>query len=160
MRLAQIAVIGRSRELGCAGGLIWDLPEDLKFFRRETQGHPVVMGRRTFESLPGVLPGRTNIVLSSKEQPYPANVQQYRSFEDFLQEWKDYEGTVYVIGGGPLYKQSLPFCDELVLTLADADAPEADTWYPEYDPNDYVATLIDQRVENGIPYRHVRFVKK
>ena len=97
MKLIEIAAIGQNRELGKGNAMIWHLPADLKFFRQQTQGHAIVMGRKTFESLPKKLPGRHHIVISST-MPASEDVEVFESLDAFFDAYKHHDQTVYVIG--------------------------------------------------------------
>ncbi|CCH89735.1 Dihydrofolate reductase [Modestobacter italicus] len=117
--------------IGADGALPWHLPEDLRLFRALTLGSTVVMGRRTWESLPPrvrPLPGRRNVVLSSTLDPADAGVEVARSVDDVLA----LDGDVWVIGGGEVYAALLPHADEVVVTEVDAQLP-GDTWAPALD---------------------------
>ncbi|WP_369141045.1 dihydrofolate reductase [Modestobacter versicolor] len=117
--------------IGADGTLPWHLPEDLRLFRALTTGGTVVMGRRTWESLPPryrPLPGRRNVVLSSTLDPAVAGVQVARSVADVLA----LDGDVWVIGGGGVYAAFLPHADEVVVTEVDTRVA-GDTWAPELD---------------------------
>jgi dihydrofolate reductase len=127
-------VWARSRDgvIGAGGSLPWHLPEDLRLFRALTLGGTVVMGRRTWESLPArfrPLPGRRNVVLSSTLDPADAGVEVARSVADVLATGED----LWVIGGGAVYAAFLPHADELVVTEVDAE-PAGDTLAPELGP--------------------------
>ena len=91
MDINLIAAIGKNNELGYNKDLIWKIKGDLKFFKNTTIGHPVVMGRRTFESLPKVLPQRENIVISSTMEDVNKEIKLYRSVKEFLEEYKKYK---------------------------------------------------------------------
>lgn len=132
--LSVIAVIGRNRELGKDGRLLWRIPEDMRRFRTLTMDHPVIMGRKTWESLPEKfrpLPGRTNIVVTrqvsyeAKEAIVVGSFEAARAMVAMCRE-------TFVIGGGELYAAALPRTDRLYLTLVDAEA-EADTFFPPYE---------------------------
>lgn len=161
MKLAMIAAIGAHNQLGLNGDMPWkrSLSSDLKFFRKTTAHHPMVMGRKTFESLPGLLPGREHLVITSSNLPAQEHLQTYPDLESFLQAWKDSDQTVYVIGGGSIYRQFLPYADELILTQIDSDF-DADTWFPQFDASQYGQTLLDTVEENGYTYRHIRYRRK
>ena len=109
----------------------WHQPADLQRFKKNTMGHPLVMGRKTFESLPGLLPGRQHIVLTRNEN-YKANGC------DVVTNWKQIEeltsksSTVFVIGGADIYKYALPIAKHLYTTIVHADL-EGDTYFPEWD---------------------------
>ena len=128
MKLAIIAAVGRNRAIGNGGKLPWHLSEDLKRFKRLTTGCPVLMGRKTWESLGRPLPGRRNVVLSSSPV---AAVETYASAEEALHALDSAE-RVFVIGGGLVYARLLERADELYLTLVNRDV-EADTFFPPYE---------------------------
>ncbi len=128
MRLALIAAVARNRVIGRGGKIPWHIPEDLKRFKRLTLGHAVLMGRRTWESLGRPLPGRRNVVVSSREVP---GVESYRTVEEALGALAGAE-RVFVIGGAALYERVLACADELYLTLVDQE-PEGDTRFPPYE---------------------------
>ena len=150
MSFSIIAAIGRNRELGSKGGLIWRLPEDTQFFKRKTMGHMVVMGRKTRDSLPPRgLVGREMIVLS----------RSFLTFEDFMKTApKDRE--VFVIGGGSIYEQFLPYVDTLYLTEVDATSDKADVFFPEVDYSKYDREVLGAGADNGISYTFVKYTKK
>jgi len=157
-RVALIAAIGeRTRAIGHGNGLLWHLPEDLKLFRARTSGHPVVMGRRTWESLPErfrPLPGRTNIVVTRDSAYEAAGAEVATTLEDALARAKLAPGgeETFVIGGGQLYTSALPFADRLYLTLVDDDA-EGDTFFPEYP--EFTKIIEDRAIESTPPSRFV-----
>lgn len=142
-RTSIIAAIGRQREIGAHGGLLWHIPGDMAYFRSVTAGKPVMMGRRTYDSLPPrfrPLPGRTNIVLQRADEMPPAeeNVVVAHTIDDALaaaRRMAEESGAdeVFVIGGGSVYAQALPYADRLYLTVVDADFPDADTFFPPYE---------------------------
>lgn len=128
-----IAAIDRRRAIGFENKLLYWLPNDLKRFKTLTTGHTVLMGRRTFESLPkGALPNRRNIVLSSSPGLELPGAEVYRSLEEALASCRTDE-QVYVMGGASLYRQTLPLADLLCLTEIDAEAKDADAFFPEID---------------------------
>jgi dihydrofolate reductase len=121
----------RGGVIGAGGGLPWHLPEDLKLFREITMGATVVMGRRTWESLPErfrPLPGRTNVVLTSDDVWSADGARRASSVEEALAE----DGPLWVIGGGAVYASFLPHADRLVVTDIDVDVA-GDTWAPRLD---------------------------
>lgn len=128
MKLAIIAALNHRRAIGRDGKLPWHIPEDLKRFKRLTTGYPVLMGRRTWESLGRPLPGRRNVVLSSAPVP---GIESYPSIEESLRALASAE-RVFVIGGGNVYAQLIDRADELYLTLVDRDV-EADAFFPPYE---------------------------
>ncbi|PCI30231.1 diacylglycerol kinase [Candidatus Wolfebacteria bacterium] len=137
-KISIIASIGRNRELGRGNDLIWRSKEDMQHFMDTTMGHPVIMGRKTYESIPAKyrpLKGRENIVITRNPEwkPEEEGVQIFNSIEDALKyaRSKDTE-EVFVAGGGQIYSTSLPFTDRMYLTLIDDTVPDSDTFFPDY----------------------------
>ena len=158
MILSMIAAVGRNLEIGKDNALLWRLEGDLPFFKKTTLGRTVIMGRRTFESLPKALPGRRNIVIT-REETYPApGAETARSPMEALRLVKD-EEEVFVIGGGAVYAAFLDRADRLYLTEAEAEDPEADAFFPRFQPALWERTVLDVN-EKGIPYEHVLYVRK
>ena len=139
MRLSLIVAMSRNRVIGDRGRLPWSLPGDLARFRRLTMGHTVIMGRQTYQSLGGPLPGRTNVVLSrsGKFDP-PVGVERCDSLEAAIRR-HDADDEVFVIGGQEVYRQALPIADRICLTLVDGDY-EGDAVFPEFDRSCFVQT--------------------
>ena len=130
--ISIIAAIGENRELGKDNRLLWHIPEDMKRFRYLTKGHPVMMGRKTFESIGRPLPGRTNIVITRNADYRAEGCIVVDSIEKAIKEAKKRDQEeIFVIGGGEIYKQALPLADKLYLTVVHASAP-ADTYFPDY----------------------------
>ena len=129
-RLIAIVGMASNRVIGKNGTLPWHLPEDLKFFKKTTMGHPILMGRKTFESIGKPLPGRQNIVLSSTLPPREG-VDENRNFGELAQVCESSQ-TVFLIGGAQLFDTLLPQCDGLYLTWIEHPY-EGDTWFPEFE---------------------------
>lgn len=135
-----IAAIGQNRELGNNNQLLWHLPEDLKRFKELTNGHPVIMGRKTFESIPEKfrpLPNRTNIVVSRNlDLALPEGVLAALSLEEAIVLAQKAPGSeeIFIIGGGQIYTEAVEkkLADRLYLTLVEKTFPEADVFFPEY----------------------------
>jgi len=145
--ISAIAVIGQNHELGKNNELLWQVPGDLPRFKQFTMGHPVIMGRKTFESIGRELPGRTNIVISRKGE--------IDSLEKALELAKKSPGCeeIFVIGGGEIYKLAMPMIQKLYLTVVEASA-EADTFFPDY--ADFKKELVNEsHEENGIKFRYL-----
>jgi dihydrofolate reductase len=127
-----IAGIGKNRELGWKNKLLWNIPEDLQWFRDKTNGHPVIMGRKTHESIGRVLPNRTNIVISRDPSYTAAGCIVCQTFEEAVEQAKQKDTEeVFVIGGASVYAQAIPIAQKLYLTVVDAEFT-ADTFFPEY----------------------------
>ena len=131
-RLTLIVARARNGVIGRDGSLPWRLPEDLAFFKRTTMGRPIVMGRRTWESIGRPLPGRRSIVVSRQAGLAAAGAEVVPSLDDALRLCGD-SPEVFVIGGAQLYAEALPRADRLIVTEIDADF-EGDTHWPAPDP--------------------------
>ena len=138
IRLAIVVAMAKDNVIGREGGLPWHLPGDLKWFKQVTLGKPVIMGRKTFESIGKALPGRANIVISGNRDFSPEGVVVVPSFEAAVAEAEAGarlagEAEVMVIGGGAVYREAIGRADRLYITHVDA-TPEGDTHFPEIDP--------------------------
>jgi dihydrofolate reductase len=131
-RITLIVARARNGVIGRAGTLPWRLPEDLAFFKRTTMGHPIVMGRRTWESIGRPLPGRRNIVVSRQAGFVAAGAEVVPSLDEALCLCAG-AGELFVIGGAQLYGEALPRADRLIVTEIDADF-DGDTHWPAPDP--------------------------
>lgn len=158
MTLSIIVAMGRDRAIGAAGDMAFHIKPDLRRFRDITMGHPVVMGRRTFESLPkGALPGRRNIVVSRNPAFSAPATETAPSLSDALALVADAE-QVFIIGGASVYAQALPLATKMYLTVVDADFPEADTFFPVFDENQWTPTDESQPATDpatGLSYRFI-----
>ena len=133
--LSLIAAVARNRAIGKDNQLLWHLPEDMRHFRETTRGKPVVMGRKTWESLPEKfrpLPGRQNIVVS-RDPAYKAHGADLAGSLEGALALAGGAEEVFVIGGEQLYRAALPFADRLYLTEVELE-PEADAFFPELIP--------------------------
>ena len=118
--------------IGAKNDLIWHLPNDLKHFKNLTSGHPIIMGRKTFESLGRPLPNRTNIVVTRDKDWQAENIQKEFSLEKAIESAKKINEDIYIIGGGNIYKQAMEFADVLYITEVHHEF-EGDTYFPEID---------------------------
>jgi len=130
-KLYLVAAVAANSVIGDKGHLPWRLPEDLRHFKRITLGHPVIMGRRTWESLGKPLPGRDNIVVTARAGYEAQGTAVAASLQAALALCAD-QPVAFVIGGSRLFEEALPFAAGLVLTEIHRDFP-GDTWFPEYD---------------------------
>ena len=165
MSFSIIAAIGKNRELGKDGKLLWHLPEDLQFFKKTTMGHPILMGRKTFESLPGMLPGRKHYVVTRNQANHFSQLHQQddnlvviHNLPDFVEQPHDEE--IFVIGGGVIYWEMLKYADALYLTEIDAEDEEADTFFPEFDKKAYDREVLGKGQDHGINYEFVKYTRK
>ncbi len=157
--LALIAAVARNGAIGNDNQLLCRISEDLKFFKRTTLGHPIIMGRKTWDSIGRPLPGRRNIVITRNPQWHADGTERAGSLTSALDLARN-ESKVFVIGGGEIYAQALPLADELVLTEIDADF-DADTFFPAWDRAQFSAEASEpQTSENGHRYRWVIYRRK
>jgi dihydrofolate reductase len=133
--IGLIVAMAEGRVIGAGGRLPWHLPADLRHFRTLTLGKPIVMGRRTFESIGRPLPGRTNIVVTRDPEVRGAGVWVARDLETALAMARPL-GEVMVIGGASIYARALPLCERIYLTEVHAKI-NGDTWFPDYDPGEW-----------------------
>lgn len=169
-----IAVIGKNGELGTRGGLIWQLPEDMRYFKETTQGHPVIMGDKTLLSLPGLLPGRKHYVLTRDKEAlrpelrkmrrkFPGEAPEVEIIADlskFIRDHIDTPEEMFVCGGGQVYKSFLPFSKKLYLTEVHRSYEEADTFFPDFDPRIYRRTQVKRGIQDDLVYDFAIYIKK
>ena len=165
--LSIIACISKvHRAIGYKNRLLYAIPSDMTRFRMLTTGHTIIMGRKTFESLPnGALPNRRNIVISkTKEQITGCEVCS--SLEEALAARKEEVGSkeaseeYFIIGGASIYEQALPFADKLYLTIVEKEPEYADTFFPEINPVEWEVTEKEMRNENGLPFTFLTLYRK
>lgn len=158
MSISMIAAIGRNNELGRGNDLIWHFREDMKFFREITTGNTVIMGRKTFESLPHALPNRRNIVITSNPQYIAEGAETAAGVEDALELAEN--DNVFIIGGGKIYSQFLPLADTLYLTEIDDDCKDADVYFPNFEKSKYNAEKLTDYEADGISFSHIKYTLK
>jgi len=149
--ISTIAVIGQHRELGNNQELLWKVPGDLPRFKKLTMGHPIVMGRKTHESIGRELPGRTNIVISRKGE--------INTLDKAIELARKSSGSeeIFVIGGGQIYQLAMPIVERLYLTVVASTAP-ADTYFPDY--SGFGKVIVDEwREESGMKFRYLTLEK-
>ena len=153
-KVSIIAGIGKyDNALGKNSDLIWRISADLKRFKALTMGHPIIMGRKTFESIGRVLPGRTNIIITRNPQYQAEGALVVLSLDEAIEKAKEIDDQeVFIIGGGEIFKQALPITDKLYLTLIDAHANEADIFFPEYKEDFTKKTFEEEGTEGDLKY--------
>lgn len=140
MIISAIAAMASNRVIGRDGDLPWNIPEDMKFFREKTKGHIMVMGRKTFESFPKLLPGRLHVIITRQEGYQPEDTHVFHSLAaalDFCktttQQHADKWGEeIFIVGGGEIYKEALPHTDRIYLTEIHKEV-SGETRFPEFD---------------------------
>ncbi|MGH9458136.1 MAG: dihydrofolate reductase [Thermoanaerobaculia bacterium] len=136
MSLTLIAAVARNGIIGKEGNLPWRLPGDLRHFKQTTTGHPLIMGRRTFESFGGSLPNRTNIVVTRNPDYKPEGAVVARSLPEAIAVARRQDETVFIGGGEEIFRLAMLIADRMILTWIDADF-DGDTRFPEFDSDDW-----------------------
>lgn len=159
-----VAAVTRDGGLGRKGELLFRISADMKHFKSITMGKPIIMGRKTFESFPnGALPGRRNIVITSRRDYAAPDIFRASSVEEAVNLTGD-AGEAMVIGGGEVYRQFMPSASALELTVIDADAPaDTDTFMPEINPEEWsVESESEPQTDprSGVTYRFIRLHRK
>jgi dihydrofolate reductase len=161
--VALVAALDRERAIGRDGALLWHDAEDQKHFRRVTMGSPVIMGRRTWDSLPErfrPLPGRRNIVLTRNDAWQAAGAERARSLDDAIAQVGD-AARVFVIGGSEIYALALPRADELVLTEIDTTFDGADAHFPPFDRREWLKSSTEPHESpSGVRYAFVTYQRQ
>lgn len=143
MKISLIAAIGKNRELGRDNKLLWNIPEDLQRFKEITNGHPIIMGRKTFDSIGRVLPNRTSIVITRDPQSVQESLSYMKnselvkvasSLDEAIDEAAKAPGNeeIFIIGGGQIFELAMRRADKLYLTLVEKSYPDADAYFPKY----------------------------
>jgi len=155
-----VAVAGKKRVIGKEGGTPWYIPEELKRFKEITMGHPIIMGRKTHESIGRALPGRTNIVVTHERDYQAEGCLVVNSLDEainvakreMLKQVQHDNGEIFIIGGGQIYEQVLPLADKLYLTYVDKEI-EGDVFFPDYSEFKRVISESDWQEHQGIRYK-------
>jgi dihydrofolate reductase len=157
--LSVVATVAKNRALLSLGRIGTLLPEDLQHFKRTTMGCPVLMGRKTYDSIGKPLPGRRNVVITRNIHWEAPGIEEAPSFEAALELLK-HATKVYVIGGAQVYAEALPWADELVLTEIDHDF-EGDTYFPEWDRSAYAVVSRETHTSSeGWDYHFVTYQRR
>jgi dihydrofolate reductase len=131
--ISLIVATSLNNAIGKANAMLWHLPEDFKFFKNTTWGMPIIMGRKTFESIGKALPGRTNIIITSNKDWQAEGTVTATSLEEAIQFAKETNAKeIFITGGGEIYKQSMPIADKIYRTLVHTEI-DGDTFFPEID---------------------------
>lgn len=166
MILSAIAAMAANRVIGVDGGLPWRIPEDFKFFKDKTTGHIMIMGRKTFESLPAPLPKRLHVVITRQKDYKPEGAIVFQSIDEAVSYCRTQIGDgpgkwpeeVFIIGGGEIYKQMMSVTDRIYLTEIKRSV-EGDAKFPEFDKNVYKEVERSPRTEPE-PYDFVLYERK
>lgn len=162
-QICAIVAIGDNFEIGYNDDLIWHIKEDLKRFKSLTMGHPVVMGRKTRESLPKALPGRTNIVITRNPDYSSSDSLIAHSLDEALEMAKKTQGSdrIFIIGGGQVYEEAFPLLDSLEITHVYDTRKDADTFFPKLNMDDWELTDKSEIFEttSGLKYDFESFIR-
>ena len=126
-----VVAMGKNNEIGLDNQLLWHLPKDLKHFKNLTSGHPIIMGRKTYESIGKPLPNRTNIVISRKKDWFEEGILIVGTIKEALKFAKKIDPEVYIIGGATIYEQTIALADRLEITRVDT-VLKADAFFPKF----------------------------
>ena len=162
MKISLIVAMSKNRVIGRDNKMPWHLSADLKRFRAITMNSPILMGRKTFESIGKPLDGRTNLILSKNVNYQPQGCLVFQSLESALNEAEKYGEELFIIGGATLYEIALPLAKRLYLTDIQAEF-EGDTFFPEFDMNDWdeiACEQIDNDEKVDFSYRFLTLEKK
>ena len=161
MRISLVVAMARNRVIGRDNALPWRLPADLAYFKRVTMGHPIVMGRRTYESIGKPLPGRKNIVVSRNPDFRAPGCIVVASLDAAWKAAGDAD-EVCVIGGTTLFEETLPVADRIHLTEVEAEVA-GDTYFPEFDRGDWKENEVERHAadeRHGYPFRIVELERR
>lgn len=132
MEINIIAAAGKENEIGFDNKMPWHMPADLKFFKETTMSAPIIMGRKTYESIGRILPGRTNVIISRNPEYQVEEAIYFTDFHESLKYFKDHNTPkVFVIGGGEIFKMAMPFVDYVYFTKIEDTFPQATVFFPE-----------------------------
>ena len=157
--ITLVAALASNGAIGLEGRMLWHLPGELKHFKETTLGKPVVMGRKTWESIGRTLPGRQNIVVTGNREFCAEGCETAVSLEAALVLASGRE--IMIIGGGELYRQAMPLASRMILTLVECE-PMADTWFPEWERSDWRllrSRTVDADEHNPYAYRVQELVR-
>lgn len=164
--------VAANNAIGRGNRLLWHLSQDLKYFKEVTTGHPVVMGRKTYESIGRPLPGRRNIVLTRSgklgnvqiKNPATTTLEAISGIEEFLKLAQEApQEEFFIVGGGELYRTMLPYADKLYITHIEATVEDADTFFPQIEPEIWSLERCSQRYsdqENNLEFRFALYTRK
>lgn len=158
-KITMIAAVGKNDELGNDNKLLWHLPEDLKFFKEQTIGKKVILGRKTLESLKKLLPGRKHLVLTHNNLEESEWLQVFNNTDDLIEYLKGIDEEVMVIGGAKIYQEFLPYATKLIITEIEEEAP-ADAYFPKINKEDWQKEVLCTHSYNNIDYKHIIYTRK
>ena len=159
-KLIIIAAIGKNMELGYKNNLIWKIKDDMNHFKETTINHHVLMGENTYFSLKEPLKDRINMVLSNSEYKFPSNVIVFNSINEFFEKRKEIKDDIYIIGGANVYKEFIDIADELILTEIECCTNLCDSYFPNFNKNDYNKVILKEFLDYNPKFKFIRYIKK
>ena len=158
MEIVLIAAVDKNLAIGKDGKIPWEIKEDLKFFRENTENTAIIMGRATYDSIGRPLPKRKNIVMTRtfKERE---GIIEVNSSKDALKHAKSYSEKINIIGGEYIYKEFLPLATKLLITEIDIEVISPDAFFPEWDTNQWKEISRKKSSENGLDFSFVEYQK-
>ena len=160
MRISGIAIISKNRGLGVENHLLFHIPGELPRFKHITTGHPVIMGRKTYESIGRLLPNRTNIIITRDKAYGVTGAEMAATLEDAIELAKKAPGSdeAFILGGGQIFQMALPIIDRLYLTIVDAEVP-ADVFFPAYESQFTKVIDVQKMTDWEYPYTFLTLEK-
>ena len=166
MLVSAIAAVSKNRAIGYENKLLWDIPDDLKHFKKITEGHTVVMGSKTYESIGRPLPKRVNIILTRNKDYAAPGCIIANSLEEAIERAKEEEEKsdndkkeVFVIGGEQIYTKLLPWTQKLYLTIVDDNPKEVDSYFPDYSMFKNLVSESETFSHHGIDYKFIELTR-
>lgn len=160
--ICAIVAMGKGSAIGREGGIPWRLPEDMAHFKGSTMGHPVIMGRKTWESLPKrPLPGRRNMVVTRNPEYASEGAEVFHSVEEAIGACEASE-VPFIIGGAQIYDAALPCCSKIIVTEVDTVVPDADALFPEIKEEEWKVSDRSETMtsKTGLTYRFVTYLRR
>lgn len=154
-----ISAIAKNGEIGKNNSLLWNLPEDLKYFRQVTMNSKIVMGRKTYESLPKRLDNREYFIVTRDCNFYVEDATIVNDLDLFIKENNNTDEEIFVIGGGSIYKYFLPYVKKMYITKVNKSYPDADCYFPIFDKEDWNERFLYTNFQNWIFFEHFIFNK-
>ncbi len=146
--ISLVVACGRNNVIGSGGGIPWHVPADLKQFKSLTMGKPIIMGRKTYQSIGRPLPGRTNIVITRDPEFAAEGIQISDSLDAALEQAGALGDEIMIIGGGEIYEAALPMAKRIYMTRIELE-PEGDVFFPTIDGADWQTTVLEEHAASG-----------
>lgn len=155
-----IVAVGKNNEIGKNNNLIWHIPNDLKFFKQVTQNSKIVMGRKTFQSLPKRLMNREYFIITKNVDFVIDYATTITNIDAFIEENKDTKEEIFIIGGASIYNMFLPYVRKMYITQIYKSDEMADTYFPNFNKEEWNKSVISKNIQNEIEYEHLIYERK